>query len=253
VAVPSGELAGELTAAGFSESRLAVIPRRVPMPEARSPAQRDAARAALAAVNYDLVTTPTAPVALAVGRLDAEHRFGDLVRAWRIVSARRSEARLWIVGDGPLREQLYRQIGDLDLRFRVLIPGSFDCLREVMQATDLMLVPAVQPATALAVVQALAAGVPLIAAEAPALRELAGEDSAGMFYPVEDIKALADAISQQFDHPGVGIVRAAAIRQHLQSAPPPAAEATSFVELFHRLAKTRTNPESEISNLKSPI
>ena len=87
------------------------------------------------------MTTFNSQVALAVGRLDAAHRFGDLVRAWRIVTARRSEARLWIIGDGPERDTLYRQIGDLDQRFRVLLPGTFDCLDDLIQASDMLLIP----------------------------------------------------------------------------------------------------------------
>ena len=46
------------------------------------------ARSALAAVNADLVLTAKATVALAVGRLVTDHRFSDLIRAWRIVTAR---------------------------------------------------------------------------------------------------------------------------------------------------------------------
>lgn len=235
IVVPSEELADELARGGYARERLTVIPRRVPIPGPRNPVARDAARAALAAVNYDLVTTTTAPVALATGRLDAEHRLGDLVRAWRIVSARRSEARLWILGDGPLRDQLYYQIGDLDQRFRVLIPGTFDSLREIMQAADLFLAPAPHAVPPLALQQALAAGLPVVAADSPALQRLAGPDTTGMFVPPGDIKALADAISSHFDHPAAGIVRASAIRQQFQSGPTPADEAAAYVEVFDRL------------------
>ena len=57
------------------------------------------------------------------------------------MTARRPEARLWIIGDGPARETLYRQIGDLDQRFRAFLPGTFDCLDELVQASDMLLLP----------------------------------------------------------------------------------------------------------------
>ncbi|HZN37086.1 MAG TPA: glycosyltransferase family 4 protein, partial [Pirellulaceae bacterium] len=63
IVAASEELADGLASAGYSRERITVIPRRVPIPSPRSPAARDQARAALAAVNHDLVTTTTAPVA----------------------------------------------------------------------------------------------------------------------------------------------------------------------------------------------
>jgi glycosyltransferase involved in cell wall biosynthesis len=214
---------------------MTVIQRRVPIPPSRSPQAQADARAALAAVNYDLVTTATAPVALTAGRLDEAHRFGDLVRAWRIVGARRSEARLWILGDGPLRDRLYSQIGDLDQRFRVLIPGTFDSLLEIMQAADLFLVPAPHQVPPLALVESLAAGLPVISTDAPAIRDLVPSDADGMFVAAGEIQSLASAISNQFEHPGPGILRASVIRQHLQAQPTPTDEAAAYAELFERL------------------
>ena len=160
----------------IGREKITVIPRRVPIPPPRSPKLRDEARAALATANYDLVTTDSTAVAIAVGRLDAEHRFGDLVRAWRIVAARRSNARLWIIGDGPERDNLYRQIGDLDQRFRVLIPGTFDGLDEVLQAADMYLVPAPHTTPPLAMLEAMAAGLPVIAADASELRQSVADE-----------------------------------------------------------------------------
>ena len=154
-------LADELFGEGFA--RPIVVGHSAP-PSFHRPAapksRDDAARTALATANYDLATTANAQVALAIGRLDAEHRFGDLVRAWRIVTARRPEARLWIVGDGPEREELYHQIGDLDQRFRALLPGTFDCLDELLQASDMLLVPAPHAIPPLVMLEAQAAGLP---------------------------------------------------------------------------------------------
>jgi glycosyltransferase involved in cell wall biosynthesis len=233
IVAPTIELADELAAAGYERERITVIPRRVKIPPPRSQARRDQARAALAAMNYDLAATSTTPVALAAGRLDAEHRFSDLVRAWRIVTARKSDARLWIVGDGPWREKLYHQISDLDQRFRVLIPGTFDCLAELLEAADLFLSPAPHTAPPLALLEALAAGLPVLAADAPAIRSLQGVEPA-MLFPPGDAKAIGEAICQHLAHPAAGIVRASAIRQLLQAAPTPADEAAAYANVLRQ-------------------
>jgi len=235
IAASSDELATELKAAKFSPDRVTVIHRRVAIPPPRSPKSREDARASLAAVNYDLVTTANTQVALAVGRLDAAHSAGDLVRAWRIVTARRPEARLWIVGDGPDREKLYHQIGDLDQRFRALLPGTFDCLSELLEASDLLLVPALHSVPPLAMLEAQAAGLPVVAADSLALHRHMAHQSTGLFYPAGDFKALAAAVLQLIEQPAVGVALGTAARQAAQSSPTPVDEAAAYTALLERL------------------
>jgi glycosyltransferase involved in cell wall biosynthesis len=212
-----------------------VIHRQVAIPAPRSPKSRDDARASLAAVNYDLVTTANTQVTLAVGRLDSTHSLGDLVRAWRIVTARRGEARLWIVGDGPDREKLYRQIGDLDQRFRALLPGTFDCLEELLQASDMLLVPAQHTMPPLAMLEAQAAGLPVIAADSLAVHRHVAHQKTGLLYSAGDFKALAAAVLQVIEQPALGVSFGAGARQLAQSLPTPADEAAEYVALLKRL------------------
>lgn len=235
IVAPTGELASALASAGFTSERLTIIPRSTAIPPPQNPRSREAAKTALAAANYDLVTTANSQVALAVGRLDASHRFGDLVRAWRIVTARRPEARLWIVGDGPEREPLYRQIGDLDQRFRALLPGTFDSLDDLLQASDMLLVPAPHAVPPLALLQAQASGLPVIAADAPALRTHVVHEQTGLLYPSGDIKALAAAVLGIMEHPGTAVAYGAAARAAAQLGPAPEFEAEAFAALVQRL------------------
>ena len=194
IVAPTEAIAERLVAAGYDPALITVIPSGAIAGLPPSVHARNAARAALAAVNYDLATTEKACVALAIGRLDEAHRFGDLIRAWRIVTARRSEARLWMIGDGPERERLYRQIGDLDQRFRAFLPGTFECHQELLAACNVLLVPGAHDAPPLALLDALAAGVPVIAADTPAARQCMTVGSTGRIYPMGDAKVLATEI-----------------------------------------------------------
>ncbi|HEY2412217.1 MAG TPA: glycosyltransferase family 4 protein [Pirellulaceae bacterium] len=239
VIAPSVLMFAALSAAGFAADRIHVVPRTclsMPLP---NPAMRDAARAALAAVNADLVLTAKATVALAVGRLDAEHRFSDLIRAWRIVTARQPEARLWIVGDGPEREQLYRQIGDLDQRFRVVIPGTFDWLEELIQASDMLLVPSPHSVPPMALLDAQAAGLPVVAVQSPMAAGLVKNGETGFAYPLGDVKALAAAVLELIERPAIGIQVGAAARALAAMQPTPADEARAYIEIMSRLADRR--------------
>jgi len=232
IVAPTDEIAKSLTSEGFADDCITVIPRTAAVPSISSASARDAARVALASANYDLVTANNAQVALAVGRLDAAHRFGDLVRAWRIVTARRPEARLWIVGDGPDREALYRQIGDLDQRFRAMLPGTFDSLDELLQASDMLLVPAPHAAPPQVMLQAQAFGLPIIAADTPAIRTQIAHEQSGVIYPQGDIKALASAVCGLIERPGTAITFGSAARTAAQSRPTPADEAQAYVDLI---------------------
>jgi glycosyltransferase involved in cell wall biosynthesis len=232
IVAPTDEIAKSLASAGFANDCVTVIPRTTAVPLITSASARDAARAALATANYDLVTASNAQVALAVGRLDAAHRFGDLVRAWRIVTARRPEARLWIAGDGPDRETLFRQIGDLDQRFRALLPGTFDSLDELLQASDMLLVPAPHASPPRTLLHAQACGLPIVAADGPAIRAHIADEESGVLYPLGDIKALALAICSLIERPGTAIAFGSAARSTAQMRPTPADEAQAYIDLI---------------------
>lgn len=229
---PSQQLADSLLTSGFASHRMKVISRSAIASPPRHPAMRDAARAALAAVNADLVVAPNAPIALAVGRFDAAHRFGDLVRAWRIVTAKRPEARLWIVGDGPDRDQLYQQVGDLDQRFRVLLPGTFDCLDDIIQAADMLLVPAPHSVPPLGFLDAQAAGLPVIAANSLATQSLVRTHETGILFPAGDTKAIAASVLEWIDQPALGVNCGANARIAVQSQSTPLDEAQAYAALF---------------------
>lgn len=228
----SAESRRALSESGFGNDCVFTIPRAVAIPPPSPASARDAARAALAAVNYDLVTTANSYIALALGRLDAAHRFGDLIRAWRLVTARRPEARLWIVGDGPDREMLFRQLSDLDQRFRVLLPGSFDCLDELMQASDCLLVPSSRSSPPLSLLTAQAYGLPVVAAKSEAAGAPVIHDETGLLYPTGDIKSLADAVTRLMNHPGEAIHFGAAARAAAQARPKTEEEAQAYVDLL---------------------
>ena len=63
------------------------------------------------------------PVVIAAGRLNAEKGHWCLVRAFRELARRNDDARLVVIGDGPLRDDLVRLRDELGLANRVFFPG----------------------------------------------------------------------------------------------------------------------------------
>ncbi len=81
-----------------------------------------------------------------------------------------------------------------DLYGRVLMPGEFDSTDELLQAADLLVVPTSRPKESVAVLEAMAAGLPVLVSEGPGHQELVTDGVTGHVFPGRDPAALASAI-----------------------------------------------------------
>ncbi|MDA1052680.1 MAG: glycosyltransferase family 4 protein [Planctomycetota bacterium] len=167
--------------------------------EPRSAASRFHAREALAAANQDLEVAEFAPVAICVDRFAEGRALADLVRAWLPIADRWPSAKLWLIGDGPLRDSLYDSIVEFGLRQQIAMPGSFDELSELYHAADLFVSPSPDYGTSQALVEAMAAGLPIIATDTPDLRELIDDAIQGYLVPPGDRQRLSERIAQLID------------------------------------------------------
>jgi glycosyltransferase involved in cell wall biosynthesis len=198
----SSFVAAELRAAGYSPPQIHVNP---PLTTAadfpRSEETRESARHAVAHVNHDLHVVGGAPVVVCISPLQRERGLEQLIRAWLPIQQRWPHARLWIIGDGPEREPLFRLICDLDLRYRVTIPGTFDHWEDLLQAADLFVAPAPQPSSSAAVREALANGLAVIASDQAEHRELVRPEQDGLLYSLTDRQSLTAALMRLMENP----------------------------------------------------
>jgi glycosyltransferase involved in cell wall biosynthesis len=116
------------------------------------------------------------PTVLGVGRLEHEKGFDRLVAAYAHVVAAQPDAQLVLVGDGSQRAALERQVDSLGLREHVSLVGVCDRTDLLMREARLLVVPSRRDASPMVVLEALAAGLPLIATDAAGgLAELLGD------------------------------------------------------------------------------
>lgn len=143
------------------------------------------------------------PTIVAVGRLVAKKGFQTLVAALGRLQATGVDFRATIVGDGPERAALTRQIAELHLAERVTLAGAQPHADILMQlrAADLFALPC-QPDAAgdrdgipVALMEALAAGVPVVSGDLPAIRELVCDNDTGRIVPPGDVDALTTALA----------------------------------------------------------
>ena len=201
---PTASIAANSIAAGYSRERIRTIAPGVAdscLPQAQEvTAAKAAARAALAELDPLRGMPDHATLTLCLASRGASPGLENLVEAWPAIVGRWPNARLWIAGEGPWRDALVRQVDTLRLAGRVVLPGAFENTRELLAAADLYIHPAPGERLSIGLLEAMAAGLPVIASET-AGREIIEPGQHGLLVPAADSNALAAAITRLFDFP----------------------------------------------------
>ncbi|MHB8773439.1 MAG: glycosyltransferase family 4 protein [Syntrophales bacterium] len=86
-----------------------------------------------------------------------------LLRAWRDVVAEKKDARLLLLGDGPLREEMTRAAREIGIADSVIFRGQVNAVAEYLRVTDLFVLPSLQEGMPNALLEAMACGLPVVA------------------------------------------------------------------------------------------
>ena len=139
------------------------------------------------------------PLLLCMGRIVAEKGFDLAIEALARVLGRIPDARLMIVGDGPVRASLERRASDLGVAGRTEFLGwvAPDEVPDVLDRSTIMLVPSRwEEPFGLVAVEAALAGRPVVATITGGLSEVVLDGRTGILVPVDDVEAMADAMMQ---------------------------------------------------------
>jgi colanic acid/amylovoran biosynthesis glycosyltransferase len=143
-------------------------------------------------------------VLIAVGRLFEKKGFEYAIRAmaqWRRVDPG-LDAKLIIIGDGPLMNKLYSMIRRLELVGLVHMEGSLprDKIQEKLLLADAFVLPSVtaedgdMEASPVAISEAMAAGLPVLATRHGGIPEIVDDEVTGLLVAERDVGALAEAM-----------------------------------------------------------
>lgn len=237
---PSREIEEELVGAGYARQRVRRIPNGVRIPPPLDEAGRQAARDALSLAHTSLYVPPGAPLALYAGRLHAAKGLEDLLTAWLKVLVSWPQARLWLAGDGPQQAALARQINRLGLSGRVVLAGVFEQPDELLAAADLFVLPSYQEGMSLALLEAMAAGLPIVASSIPGNKELVEHERQALLVPPGRPEPLAEAICRVLDGPAEAESMGAAARQRAAARFSLDQTLDRHVELFCELLRRRS-------------
>jgi len=143
------------------------------------------------------------------GRLIDQKGVAVLLQAWSAVSASHPQARLVIIGDGPLRAELEAQAARLHLTASVCFMGWVEQASRYMPACDMITMPSLWEGFGLVALEAMSHRIPLVVSRASALPEIVLDGQTGLTVPPGDSQALAEALGSLLADP----VRAAALGQ----------------------------------------
>jgi glycosyltransferase involved in cell wall biosynthesis len=218
--VTRGRLIGYL---GQSSDKTVVIPNAV---ELHRYSARPAQTRRLILSSFGIPVT--APIIGCVARLSPQKGITFLIESTPALLAGVPDAHVILVGDGPLRAELEKQAVDLGVRDRIHFAGRQEDIPAWLAAMDVFVLPSLFEGLPLSILEAMAAGLPVVATAVDGTPEAVEDGVTGRLVPPEDAGALAAAV--------IDVLKTPALAGRLGAAGHARAELYSESALIDRLA-----------------
>ena len=167
---------------GVRADQVVYIPNGVPITHARRPPSE---------IRAELHTPTEATVIATVARLHPSKGQEYLLQAFRLVRRRFPGTVLWLIGDGECRAALEGLARQLEIAEAVRFAGTRRDVRDILDAIDLFALPSLWEGMPNALMEAMAAGRPVIASDTDAIRELVIDRKTGWMVKPADAEGLA--------------------------------------------------------------
>jgi glycosyltransferase involved in cell wall biosynthesis len=193
------------------------------------------ARSARAEVRAELGLGPRDVAFANVGRLADQKGQRYAISALAEVRVRHPESSLWIIGEGDLREPLSRHAADEGVASAVHFLGQRMDVHRLLGGFDAYVHPALFEGLGIAPLEAMAAGLPVIASSVDAIPEYVHDGETGVLVPPRDVDALARAMTGVLDEPTVAARLATAGQRLVEHEHDIRAAVRAYEALYERL------------------
>lgn len=141
-----------------------------------------------------------------IGHLAPIKGVEDFIRAAAVVCGRRDDVEFVIAGedksrDGEHRRHLEALINELRLNQRLTLVGWVDDVAKFLPTLDLFVSSSGSEPFGLAIVEAMAGGVPVVSTRSEGAREIIDDNQTGRLVPIADVSALASSIDELLSDP----------------------------------------------------
>lgn len=151
-----------------------------------------------------------------VGTLNQIKGMQYLIRAMGQVHKEFPEAKLEIIGDGPFKDKLIKEVERRDLKKVVKFVGFTNEVEKHLTKFDLYVQPSLSESFGLAIVQAMNVGLPIIATNTGGIPEVVTDGKSGVLVKPADSKELANAINELLRNPKRGKIMGEMARQDVR-------------------------------------
>jgi glycosyltransferase involved in cell wall biosynthesis len=190
-----------------------------------------------------LATSMHQPRAVFIGRLAAEKGLDTLVDAWPLVRAAFPGAQLILAGEGTARAALEAQSRRHSLRVgpdgAISLPGVSLNPMELLRGADLFVLPSREEGMSIALLEAMALGIPIVASSIPGNAFLIRDGEHGRLAPPNDPYRLAQVIIEQWLAPVSADQMGQAARRRVQAEFSIEGVAHKHLKLFHQILEQR--------------
>ncbi len=178
----------------------------------------------------------TAPLITFVSRVDPGKGHRETIEAFTGLTGTASDAYLLIVGDGAIRSELEAMAQKTARASRIIFTGRRQDVAGLLAASDIFVHPSYSDPFPLAVLEASAAGLPVVAFADGGIPEMVEQGETGILVDTGDTTALRGALASLLANPERAREMGAAGRARIQTTFTPEQASARFFDLLHRVA-----------------
>lgn len=136
-----------------------------------------------------------------VGMLHENKGHKYFIEAASLVSKREPKTKFIIIGDGEMRNELERQVSELELERHVIFMGHQANMPEVLQMLDVFVMASISETWPTSLMEAMAAKKAIVTTDSGGGGEIIRDGEIGIVVPVRNSKAIAEKIEYLIDNP----------------------------------------------------
>jgi glycosyltransferase involved in cell wall biosynthesis len=134
-------------------------------------------------------------IILNVGRLHPQKGQEFLIEAFNLAYKKNNKCRLLVIGNGPLENVLKNKTKELNLEKNVIFLKNRQDVPDIMKISDIFIFPSIYEGLPLALIEAMASGLPVIASKIDVLKEIVEDGINGILVENNDRVKLSETIS----------------------------------------------------------
>lgn len=224
-----------LTAYAPRQNNWRVLPYGVEVPPPSSEEAREALRA-------EFGWKKNAPIILHVGRFIEQKNHVGLLEIFARISKAIPAARLLLVGEGPLQDEIKNEIAARGLQEKIVCAGVRSDVPQLMSNSDLFLFPSFHEGFGLVAIEANGAGLPVVASKIPGVTEAVADKETAKLFPLPGVSEMAEASIELLNNPDLRKAMGEAGRVRVQQKFTRPASAQNLLQLYRDCLQAGSTP-----------